>query len=383
VLKISTKDVFTDESKWIDFVPENKNTLENFFIIGGKGVLKYQSKACSKLEIIDLNTQKRQEINLPTLGTVSNITGQTNKSIMYYSFESFSTPDTVFEFNTKTYTQKKLDSFNIGNTDISNIVTEQITYKSKDKTPVTMFIVKNKNLIKNGKNKTILYGYGGFNVSQNPVFSGHIIDWINSGGVFAIANLRGGSEYGEKWHQSGILQNKQNVFDDFIAAAEYLIHQKITQPKKLAIQGGSNGGLLVGVVMVQRPELFSAVICQVPLLDMIHYDQLKIAKSWRLEYGDPSDPQQFKFLYNYSPYHHVKNKTSYPAVFLTTAKNDIRVDAMHARKMTAKLQFSNASDKPILLYVDDQAGHGQGKPVSKILDDIADRYAFLDSILGN
>jgi prolyl oligopeptidase len=244
-----------------------------------------------------------------------------------------------------------------------------------------MFVVKHKDTPRSGNNKTILSGYGGFNISKTPFFSGSIAEWVNSGGIYVVPNLRGGSEYGEEWHRAGMLEKKQNVFDDFIAAAEYLIDHGYTRPDKLAIWGGSNGGLLVGTVMVQRPELFGAVVCLVPLLDMIHYDRLKIAKLWRSEYGDPADPEHFRFLYAYSPYHHVKDGVEYPAVFLQTAENDSRVDPMHARKMAARLQSATASERPILLFVEDKAGHGAGKPVNKMLEDSADIFTFLKSIL--
>lgn len=372
----------SDKSKWEEFIPEQESTLDDFRIIGGKAVLGYQVKACSRLELMDLVSGDRQEIQLPTLGTVTAITGEEDQPELHYSFESYAVPDSIYKLDTQTGAQKKVDGLKV-DVDLSGIATEQVTYNSKDGTPITMFVVKSKDTQNNGSNKTILYGYGGFNISETPVFSGSIVEWVNSGGVYVTTNLRGGSEYGEEWHRAGMLDKKQNVFDDFIAAAEYLIDNKYTQPEKLAIWGGSNGGLLVGATMVQRPELFGAVVCQVPLLDMIHYDRLKIAKLWRSEYGDPANPEHFSFLHAYSPYHHVVDGTAYPSVFFQTAENDSRVDAMHARKMAARLQAATSSDKPVLLYVEDKAGHGAGKPVAKILEDSTDVYTFLRSTIGD
>lgn len=371
----------SDKTKWEEFIPEQDGTLNDISIVGGKAILEYQVKACSKLEVVDLDSSDRYEIELPMLGSVTSITGTDDKPDLYFSFESYTFPDTIYKFNVETRQQEKIDGLKV-DADLTQMTIEQVTYSSKDGTPITMFVVKSKHLVKNGSNKTILSGYGGFNISETPEFAGSIVEWVNSGGIYVTTNLRGGSEYGENWHRAGILEKKQNVFDDFIAAAEYLIDNNYTKPEKLAIWGGSNGGLLVGAVMVQRPELFGAVVCTVPLLDMIHYDQLKIAKLWRSEYGDPSNPEHFKFLYAYSPYHHVADGTNYPSVFLRTAENDSRVDAMHARKMAAKLQTATSSDNPILLYVEDKAGHGKGKPVIKIIEDITDVYTFLRSTVG-
>ncbi len=382
VMKVSCNEKdLSDKTKWEEFISEQEGTLDSFSIVGGKVVLEYQIKACSKLEVMNLDLSDHHEIQLPTLGTVSSLTGNQDSADLYYSFESYAVPDTIYKFNVQTRSQEKVDELKV-DADLSQIKTDQITYKSKDGTPVTMFVVKNKNTINDSNNKTILYGYGGFNIGETPIFSGTIVEWVNSGGIYVTTNLRGGSEYGESWHRAGMLDKKQNVFDDFIAAGEYLIENKYTQSDKLAIWGGSNGGLLVGAVMVQRPELFGAVICTVPLLDMIHYDQLKIAKLWRSEYGDPANPEHFTFLYAYSPYHHVEVGTSYPSVLLRTAENDSRVDAMHARKMAARLQNANSSHNPILLYVEDKAGHGAGKPLAKVLDDTTDIYTFLRSTIG-
>jgi len=262
---------------------------------------------------------------------------------------------------------------------------EQVFYTSKDGTKVSMFLVHRKGLKLDGNNPTILYGYGGFNISETPTFIATLFPWFEAGGVYALANLRGGGEYGEAWHEAGMLARKQNVFDDFFGAAEYLIQHRVTNPSKLAINGGSNGGLLTGAAVTQRPDLFAAVLCQVPLLDMLRYQSFLMARYWVPEYGTAEDAGQFKFLRAYSPYQNVKAGTKYPAVFLTAGENDSRVHPLHARKMAALLQASTASDqmeKPVLLWVDRDAGHGQGKPLDLRVRDAADQRIFLMWQLG-
>lgn len=378
-VSLNEKDL-SDMSKWETVIPEEDGTLESFNIIGGKLILTYQEKAYSRMDIVDLKALERKKLELPTIGSITNYTGRQDNPEMFYSFESFTYPDKIYKVDVTTLKQEKVDSLEV-NEDLSDIETKQVVYNSKDGTPITMFLVHKKGIELKGENKTVLYGYGGFNSCETPDFMGSIVPWIKQGGIYALPNLRGGGEYGEEWHRAGMLDKKQNVYDDFISAAEYLVKNGYTKPEKLAIWGGSNGGLLVGACLVQRPELFGAVICEVPLLDMIHYDRTKIAKLWVDEYGDPSKPEDFKVLHAYSPYHNVKEDIPYPAVFLNTADGDSRVDPMHAKKMAAKLQQSTISNKPILLFVDQKAGHGAGKPLSKVLDDITDIYCFLDSVL--
>ena len=263
---------------------------------------------------------------------------------------------------------------------------KQVWFASKDGTKVPMFVFHKKGLALNGKNPTLLTGYGGFNISLTPSFAGDRYLWLEHGGVFAVANLRGGSELGEEWHRAGMLDKKQNVFDDFIAAAEYLIAQKYTDKDHLAIRGGSNGGLLVGAAFTQRPELFRAVVCAVPLLDMLRYQHFQIAKLWIPEYGSAEDAKQFDWLYAYSPYHHVKAGTEYPAILFMTAESDTRVDPMHAKKMAALMQAEAANgmsrERPILLRIEPKAGHGVGKPVTKQIEELTDVYSFLFWQLG-
>ena len=250
-----------------------------------------------------------------------------------------------------------------------------------------MFVVHKKGIALNGKNPTLLTGYGGFNVSNTPAFSGARYVWLEHGGVYALANLRGGAEFGEDWHRAGMLEKKQNVFDDFIAAAEYLIAEKYTDKDHLAIQGGSNGGLLMGAMITQRPDLFRAVVCQVPLLDMLRYQNFQIAKLWIPEYGSSQDAKQFEWLYAYSPYHHVQAGKEYPAILFMTADTDTRVDPMHAKKMAALMQAEAkngaSQERPILLRIESKAGHGAGKPVAKQIEEFVDIYSFLFWQLGN
>jgi prolyl oligopeptidase len=245
-----------------------------------------------------------------------------------------------------------------------------------------MFLVHPAGLALNRDNPTYLTGYGGFNISMTPAFSRSLLLWLEHGGLVAIPNIRGGGEYGEAWHQGGMLGHKQNSFDDFVAAAEWLIRERYTRPERLAVAGGSNGGLLMGAVLTQRPELFGAVVVQVPLLDMLRYHRFLIARLWIPEYGSPDDPEAFAWLRAYSPYHHVRPGTPYPAVLLATAESDTRVDPMHARKMAARLQTATSSSRPVLLRLEARAGHGAGKPLSKVLDELTDTWTFVFSEVG-
>jgi prolyl oligopeptidase len=270
--------------------------------------------------------------------------------------------------------------------DASSYRVEQVWFNSKDGTRVPMFLVSKKGLKRDGKNPTLLSGYGGFNVGRTPAFKRELYVWLEHGGIYADATLRGGNEFGEEWHRAGMLDKKQNVFDDFAAAAEYLIAQKYTDSNHLAIQGGSNGGLLMGAAFTQHPELYRAVICQVPLLDMLRYQNFLIAKLWIPEYGTADDATQFKWLYAYSPYQHVKEGTLYPAIMFMTADTDTRVDPMHAKKMAALMQAKAANgqsrERPILLRIEPKAGHGAGKPVSKLIEEGTDIWSFLFWQLG-
>lgn len=365
-----------DIASWKEIIPEQKDLIEDFSIIDNKIVIKLLQNACSSLKIYSPDGNYLNDIKLPAIGTVSGLSGRHNINEMFYAFTSFVYPPEIYRYD---FLIKKPSVFFKTNAPVKtdNYVTKQVWFKSKDQTPVPMFITCRKTIKLNGKNPCLLTGYGGFNLNQTPYYSAINYLWLENGGIFAVPNLRGGGEFGENWHREGMLDKKQNTFDDFTSAAGYLIDKKYTSSDRLAISGGSNGGLLVGAVLTQAPELFKAVICTVPLLDMLRYHKFLIARYWIPEYGSADDPVEFKNLYSYSPYHNVKENTRYPAVFIRTAQSDTRVDPFHARKMAALLQHSNASENPILLFIETKAGHGSGKPLSKVIDQYADIYTFL------
>jgi len=366
---------------WREIIPESEAILQNFDIVGNHLVVETMENAYSRIRIYTLEGKLIKEIKLPTMGTVYGIEGEWDSNDLFFGFQSFFLPITVYHYDMQS---GNLDVFDqvVTDLDFSKFEHKQVWYESKDGTKISMFVVHRKGLELNGNNATLLTGYGGFNSSETPYFSEGVYFWLESGGVCAIPNLRGGGEYGEEWHKAGMFENKQNVFDDFISAAEWLIDQGYTNPKRLGIAGGSNGGLLVGAALTQRPDLFKVVVCRVPLLDMVRYHEFDIARLWIPEYGSAEDPDQFKYLYAYSPYHHVRKGTEYPAVLLTAGTSDSRVNPLHAKKMAALLQSSTASDSPVLLRVETKAGHGVGKPLSKRLEEQADVYSFLFWHLG-
>jgi len=318
----------------------------------------------------------KKEIKLPNLGSIVNISGQKHDNNMFFRFTSFIQSPTIYKYNIKDdkleIYQKSMAKFNH-----EKYITEQIFYTSKDGTKVPMFVSYKKGLKLDGNNPTILYGYGGFDVSLLPEFSISRALWLELGGIYVVANLRGGGEFGEEWHKAGMLDKKQNVFDDFISAAEYLISNKYTNNSKLAIMGGSNGGLLVASVMLQRPDLFGAVICSVPVIDMLRYHKFTVGRYWVSEYGNPENPEHFKFLIKYSPLHNVKENINYPPLLVTTADTDDRVVPSHAYKFIATLQEKYKGKNPILLRVETKAGHGAGKPTSKLIEEQSDIYSFI------
>lgn len=364
-----------DRAKWKEIVPEQKDaTLTSSVIIGGKLALNYLKNATSRLEIHDLDGKLVRVVPLPGLGSVYGPVGNEDDDEAYFAFESFTTP-----------TQVRVTSIKTGKTDLYSEVkvpvdtspyeTEQVFYKSKDGTPVSMFIVRRKDLAKDGSARAVLYGYGGFQINQTPSFVASIYPWLERDGIFAVANLRGGSEYGEEWHKAGMLLHKQNVFDDFAGAAQYLIQEGYTKPERLVASGASNGGLLVGAAVTQHPELFAAGLCGVPLLDMVRYHLFGSGKTWVDEYGSADDEKQFQALYAYSPYHHVKKGVRYPALLLLSADSDDRVDPMHARKFAAELQ-ADSTGGPVLLRIEKHSGHGGADLVKAEVAKNADRYAF-------
>jgi prolyl oligopeptidase len=361
---------------WKELIPESDAILQNFDIVNNHLVVEAMQNAYSHLKIYTLKGKFKKEIALPTMGSVFGIQGEWDSKDLFFGFHSFFIPTTVYHYDMESGNLKVFDQL-ITNLDFSGFEHKQVWYKSKDGTKVSMFIVHRKDLKLNGKNPTLLGGYGGFNVSETPYFSEGIYLWLENGGVFALPNLRGGGEYGEEWHQAGMFGNKQNVFDDFIWAAKWLIENGYTSPEKLAISGGSNGGLLVGAALTQKPDLFKAVVCRVPLLDMVRYHKFDIARLWIPEYGSAEKAEEFKYLYAYSPYHHVHKGEEYPAVLLTAGTSDSRVNPLHARKMAALLQSSTSSDRPVLLRVESKAGHGVGKPFSKRIRERTDMYSFL------
>ena len=375
-----------DRSAWKEIIPQTDAVLQGAAVWGGKIFAQYEQNATSQLKLFDLKGKKITEIALPAIGTVFASSGKWNRDEIFYGFQSFTTPNAIYRYDLKTGSSSEWAKVDAPSINPAAYEVEQEWFHSKDGTRVPMFVVHKKGIAKDGKNPTLLTAYGGFNVSLTPAFNRAAYLWMEHGGIYAVANLRGGAEFGEDWHRAGMLDKKQNVFDDMAAAAEHLIAAKYTDKNHLAIQGGSNGGLLMGAMITQRPDLFRAVICQVPLLDMLHYQNFQIAKLWIPEYGSADNPEQFKWLYAYSPYHHVKAGTEYPAILFMTADTDTRVDPMHAKKMAAEMQAEakngESRTRPILLRIESKAGHGQGKPVTKQIEEYTDIYSFLFWQLG-
>ena len=375
-----------DQSRWRVVVPERPDAvIESVSFAKGRIAVAYLRNASSTIEVFDLAGASQGTVALPGIGAAG-VAADVDRTEAYLTFTSFNYPTSIFQIDLASpatagtlWEQPKVP------VDPSSVEVEQVWYPSKDGTQISMFLVHKKGFARTGRTPTLLTGYGGFNVSETPAFVATLFQWFDEGGLYALPNLRGGGEYGDAWHEAGMLDRKQNVFDDFIAAAEWLIAQGYTTPAHLAIAGGSNGGLLTGAALTQRPDLFRAVVVAVPLLDMLRYQQFLMARYWVPEYGTAEDAAQFKFLLEYSPYQHVTAGTKYPAVMLTAGENDSRVHALHARKMAAALQAATTSDpaeQPILLWVDREAGHGQGKPLNLRIRDAADQRIFLMWQLG-
>jgi prolyl oligopeptidase len=366
---------------WREVVPEGASVIQNFSVAGGRLAVNYLENVNSRVKILDANGQHIRDISFPSLGTVTTLAGRWDRNEAFYAFTSFAQPATIYRYDVTTGQQEIWARVKVP-IDPSQYEVKQVWYQSRDKTRVPMFLVYKKGLKTDGNRPTLLSGYGGFLINQTPSFRTDAVIFAEHGGVFALPNLRGGGEFGEKWHRAGMLENKQNVFDDFTAAAEWLIENGYTKPAKLAIAGGSNGGLLVGAAMTQRPDLFQAVACEYPLLDMIRYQDFLLGKAWVPEYGSAEDAKQFEVLYKYSPYQHVDKGAKYPAVLFVTGDSDTRVAPLHARKMAALMQASTSSERPILLRYDTKAGHSAGLPVSKQVEESADVLSFLLSELG-
>ena len=365
-------------ASWKVLVPQREGTLVSLSVLGDHLVLEYLHHAASELEIRDLGGKLAHAVAIPPLGTVTGLTGNPDEDTAYVSYTSFTEPQVIFKTSIRTGKVAQWARIELP-VDTSSFVTEQVFYPSKDGTQISMFLLHRKDVTPDGKNPTILYGYGGFSQSMTPQFAGSRAVWLERGGVYAIPNLRGGGEYGEDWHKAGMLANKQNVFDDFIGAAEYLISSGWTSRDHLAISGGSNGGLLVGATVVQRPELFRAAICSVPLTDMLRYHLFGLGKAWVPEYGSADDPEQFDTLWQYSPYRVAVDAgpRAYPAVLFETSDHDDRVDPMHARKLAAVLQAAQTGTQPILLRIERNAGHGGADVVKQQVARAADQLAFL------
>jgi prolyl oligopeptidase len=370
-----------ERANWKLVLPEGDDTLESVAVASGKLVALYLKDASSRVRVFSGQGKLLREIPLPGLGTVAGLYTRHDQRDVYFPFTSFLSPTKVLRHDVGKATTELWQELTAP-VDTTQFAVEQVRYPSKDGTSVPMFLVHKKEWVRDGNNPTLLYGYGGFNVNLTPSFAAWVGPFIERGGVYAVANLRGGGEYGEAWHRAGMLKNKQNVFDDFAAAAEYLVREKITSTERLAISGRSNGGLLVAAAITQWPALFRAAVCGVPLTDMVRYHRLQIARLWIPEYGSAENPDQFAWLYAYSPYHHVKDGTAYPATLIFSAESDTRVDPMHARKFAARLQAATSSTAPILLRIEGKAGHGAGKPLAKIIAQYTDEFAFLFAELG-
>jgi len=375
-----------DEKNWKDVLPERKDSvIQGVSVAKGVLAVNYLKNASSTIELFDLAGKSKGELKLPGIGSAGLATDQ-DRSEAFLSFTSYNYPPSIFRVDlANPGAAPELWESPAVPVDPKTVEVKQEWYKSKDGTKVSMFIIHKKGLKRDGTNPTILYGYGGFKVSMTPSFSAPLFSWFEDGGVYAIANLRGGGEYGDAWHEAGRLDRKQNVFDDFAAAAKYLFEREYTNPRRLAVYGGSNGGLLTGAFVTQNPGLCRAAIIGVPLLDMVRFQNFLMAKYWVPEYGSAEDASQFEFIYQYSPYHNIHKGTNYPAILLTAGENDSRVHPLHARKMAAAMQAATASDQsrqPVLLWVDREAGHGQGKPLNLRIRDAADMRIFLMWQLG-
>ena len=367
---------------WKTIVPQGSEPIDGFSLVGGKLYVKRLKDAQAVISIYTREGKAAGEVGLEGMGTVSNVAGKTTDRSGFYSFESFLTPPTIYRLDTVTgkrevFAQPKIVF------DASEYDLRQVFYKSKDGTQVSLFIAGKKGLKRDGTERLLMTGYGGFNLSMTPVWNPAYAWWLQEGGWFALPNLRGGGEYGEKWHEEAMFEGKQKVFDDWFAAAEYLIANKYTSAQRLAITGRSNGGLLMGASITQRPALFGAVVCGYPLLDMLRYQKFRQGPQWTSEYGSAEKEKQFFYLLKYSPYHNVKTNTAYPAVFFFTGESDTRVDPLHARKMTALLQSANSGDRPILLHDSLAGGHSTGVSVDQKTQDDADQLAFLWTETGS
>lgn len=367
--------------QWKEIIPEAKESLRGVQFVGGLFVCNYLKDAASQIKVYRPDGRFVRDVVLPGIGTAGGFSGKSTDLETFYTYTSFATPPSIYRYDMLTgestlFRQAKVKF------DPQAYETKQVFYASKDGTQIPLFITAKKGLALDGSNPTLLYGYGGFNIPMTPTFSPARVAWLEIGGVYAVACLRGGGEYGKDWHLAGTKGKKQNVFDDFIAAAEYLVKERYTKPEKLAIQGGSNGGLLVGAVMCQRPDLFGACLPAVGVMDMLRFHKFTAGRFWVDDYGSADNAEEFKALFAYSPYHNLKEGTKYPATLVTTADTDDRVVPGHSFKFTAMLQHCQAGPAPVLARIETRAGHGAGKPTSKMIEETADQMAFLVKTLG-
>ncbi|MBM3882088.1 MAG: S9 family peptidase [Verrucomicrobia bacterium] len=374
VLAIDTRQ--PDRAHWRELIPQTQDTIQSVHVVGERMIVAYLKDARSQVKQFTLDGRLERELELPGLGSVSGFAGKRTDPETFYHFTSFTVPGRIFRYEvapgkSSVWREPKVEF------DPEAFETHQVFFQSRDGTRVPMFITHRKGLVRDGNQPTLLYGYGGFNISLTPSFSVANLVWLEQGGVYAVANLRGGGEYGEAWHQAGTKLEKQNVFDDFIAAAEWLIAQRYTRPQRLAIAGGSNGGLLVGACMTQRPELFGACLPAVGVMDMLRFHQFTIGWAWTSDYGSAENPDEFRALYAYSPYHNLERGTRYPPTLVTTADHDDRVVPAHSFKFAARLQEYHRGPNPVLIRIETKAGHGAGKPTAKLIEEASDKWAFL------
>ncbi len=379
--RVVMADVNDKKSVWKEIIPQAKETLGSVDFVNNQLIGNYLKDAYTQIRIYDLNGKFVRNVDLPGIGTTNGFSGKRYDTETFYTYSSFNAPPTIYHYDMKTgkseiFRQSDV-KFNPNDYEV-----KQVKYASKDGTMIPMFIVHKKGIKLDGNNPTLLYAYGGFNISLTPGFSVSRIVWMENGGVYAVPNLRGGGEYGEEWHKAGTKLQKQNVFDDFIGAAEYLIKNKYTRPEKLAISGGSNGGLLIGATLNQRPDLFGAALPAVGVMDMLRFQKFTIGRAWTSDYGSSDNAEEFAAIYKYSPLHNIKEGTKYPAVLVTTSDHDDRVVPAHSFKYAATLQEAQGGDAPVLIRIETNAGHGAGKPTAKVIEEQADVYGFLMKNLG-
>jgi prolyl oligopeptidase len=365
-----------ERAQWREIVPQSKDVIVDASLVGGRFVVEYLHDAYSLARVYERDGRVLRDVKLPGIGSVEGFEGRFDDPETFYAWSSFNAPTTIYRYDVASgestlFKQAKVDF------DPDDYVVEQVFYRSKDGTRVPMFLAHRKGIAQDANNPTLLYGYGGFNLAQTPGFKVERLAWMEMGGIFALANLRGGGEYGEAWHEAGKKLHKQNVFDDFIAAGEYLVSEKYTRPARLAIFGRSNGGLLIGAVLNQRPDLVGAALPAVGVMDMLRFNQFTAGRFWVDDYGSAENADEFKALYAYSPYHNVRKGTNYPATLVTTADTDDRVVPGHSFKYAAALQAAQAGDAPVLIRIETRAGHGSGKPTDKLIEEFADEWAFL------